>query len=65
MNIFNHLGPNDLNEDNDPTLNVTSNGFVPSLRPNESEISELQNGLQLTEVVLTMPRINPAPIYEQ
>src|SRR5436190_1361885 len=50
------LGPSDLNEDNDPALNITSNSFVPLLHSNESEISELQNGLQLgTEAVLTMP----------
>jgi len=59
-----HLGPNDLNEDNDATLNVTSNGFVPSLHSNESEMSEVHNGLQVTEPVLTMPRIHPASINE-
>jgi hypothetical protein len=58
------LDPNDLYEDNDPTLNVTSNGFVPSLHSNESEVSALQNGLQLTEAILTMPTIHPAPINE-
>ena len=57
-------GPNDLNEENDPTLNVTSNGFVPSFHSNQSEISELQNGLQLMEAVLTMPTIQSEPINE-
>jgi len=61
----NHLGPNDLDgDDNDPTLNVTSNGCVPSIRSNESELSELQSGLQITEAVLTMPRINTEAINE-
>ena len=31
------LGPNDLNEENDPTPNITSDGFIPSLQSNESE----------------------------
>jgi len=34
------------------------------LHSNESEVSALQNGLQLTEAVLTMPTIQPAPIDE-
>jgi hypothetical protein len=63
-NTSDELGPTDLNEDNDPALNVTSNGFIPSMHSNESEISELQNGLQLTEAVLTMPTIRPEPIDE-
>ena len=53
-----------MNEENDPTLNVTSNGFVPSFHSNQSEISELQNGLQLTEAVLMMPTIQSEPINE-
>jgi len=63
-NASDQLGPKDLNDDNDSTVNVTSSGFVPSLHSNESEISELQNGLQLTEAILTMPTIRPAPINE-
>ncbi len=58
------LSPNDLNEENDSITNLTSNGFVPSLHSNETEISELQNGLQLMEAILTMPAIDPLPINE-
>ena len=59
-----HLGPNDLNDENDPRINLTSDGFVPSLHSNETELSEIQNGLQLTEAVLTMPTIDSIPINE-
>ena len=63
--VSDNLGPGDLNEDDDPALNVTSNGFVPSLHSDESEISALQNGLQIgTETILTMPTIQSTPINE-
>jgi len=60
----NQLGPNDLNDENNSILNLTSNGFVPSFHSNQNEISELQHGLQLTEAILTMPTINSVPINE-
>ena len=59
-----HLGLNDLNDDNDPRINITSDGFVPSLHSNETELAEMQNGLQFTEAILTMPTIDSVPINE-
>jgi hypothetical protein len=55
---------NNSNDDNDEISNLTSNGFVPSLQSNEREITELQNALQITEDILTMPAVHGAAINE-
>src|SRR2546423_6143889 len=59
-------GPNDLAPD-DENANITrliSDGFVPHLQSNGNEMTALQNGLQLTEAVLTLPQVHGIPINE-
>src|SRR5579859_4540182 len=59
------VGPGDSNvEEHDMTLNLTSTGFVPSIHSTESEVSQLERDLQITEAVLTMPTIDGTPINE-
>ena len=59
------VGPGDSNgEEHDATLNLTSTGFVPSIHSTESEVSQLERDLQITEAVLTMPTIDGTPINE-
>jgi len=58
-----HSLNNSNDNKNDPS-DLTSNGFVPSLQSNEREITELQNALQVTEAIMTMPAVNGASINE-
>ncbi|HMD00485.1 MAG TPA: hypothetical protein VKH37_10040, partial [Ferruginibacter sp.] len=58
-------GPNDLVPDE--TVNIDSlisDGFVPHLQSDGTEMTALQNGLQLTEAILTLPQIHGIPINE-
>jgi hypothetical protein len=76
-NVFNQLqriaeteappdnpGPNHLNEDKDPNSTLATNGFVPQLGSSETERTALASGLNVTEIVLTQPQLNPRPINE-
>jgi ATP-dependent DNA helicase PIF1 len=59
-----NLGPNDMDHDDNQMPNIVSDGFVPHLHSTESEMTELRNGLHITEAVLTMPPLHHAPINE-
>jgi hypothetical protein len=60
-----NLDPNDLAPDDDNDLaNIVSDGFVPYLPSNGSEMMALQNGLQLTETVLSLAQMRGTPINE-
>ena len=59
-----NLGPSAAAEDDELT-NLCSDGFVPNIRPNEAEHTQLQNLLCPGDVVLTMPSFqNDMPINE-
>jgi len=59
-------GPNDLNEgnNNEDLSTLVTDGFVPQLRSREIEMAALESGLNVTEMVLTMPQLLPQPINE-
>ena len=60
-----NLDPNDLAPDDDNDLaNIVSDGFVPYLPSNGSEMMALQNGLQLRETVLSLAQMRGTPINE-
>lgn len=57
-------GPNHLNEDEDPNSTLATNGFVPHLGLRETERAAFESGLNVTEIVLSQPRLNPQSVNE-
>jgi len=60
-----NFGPNDLAQDDENEVaNLISDGFVPHLHSGGNEMTALQNGLQLTEEVLSLRQMRGTPINE-